>query len=468
MINLKKQIGFTLVELALVLTIISVLAIGSTTLFTGQKESAEQSVSQARLVAVKIALLRFMEKNYYLPCPDTNGQGESGFGFENRFNAAVNVDVCSEHSGTVPFEELGLSLVDVKDAKKNLFYYAVTQGVTVASDIANCPVDSACFFNSNTAPAFNVSTEPVSGNLGAKNLELCAGTNCAGQNLLGRGIVVMVVAYNNRATSTGVSVEEAENRDGDTTFIQLSAPTESFDDSLISISGHELKRNEERTFRENTANVNLNQSFEGNNLESMGNNSVGNKGTGVGTDNVIWDEVSQEFDFGANAANKEIVLTYKTRAIGSWDQPPTPSSNVTSDTAIVSSNGVEIKTYKYDYTDVSSKGKPDGVVLATLFAGFTGWLAGVRNEDGTARNFYIVEGEEYEVYLDYWDDEVEIIVETDGSGKIDLEFAVGTTAISEVINFTDIELMYYNTPPPIPSLPSVYPISGISQTDGLE
>ncbi|MCF6346539.1 MAG: prepilin-type N-terminal cleavage/methylation domain-containing protein [Thiomicrorhabdus sp.] len=470
MINLKKQQGFTLVELAVVLAVVAALVVGSATLFSEQKVNVDRDVSQVKLATVKVALLRFMEKNDYLPCPDTNDEGEPGFGTENRFNAlatltvtSVSVATCSKNSGTVPFEMLDLSLMDVKDTNKTLFHYAVTQGVSVANDIANCPQDSACFFNRNIAPAFNFSTEPIVGNLGAKNLELCAGTNCSGSNLLGRGIVALVVAYNDRATASTLSSEERENQDGDATFIQLRAPTESFDDLLISISGHELKRNEAREFRESEANVNVNQNFDGNDMLKMGDNSLGDSGTNVGTDNVTWDRVNQVFDFGEAAANQEILLTYKTRAVGTWDQPSSPSSNVTSDTATVASNGTTIEEYKYDFTDNTQ----DGVQAVSFVAGFTGNLV-TRDVNGNAITISIVKGQTYNSYADYWVEEREFILQTDATGKIDLEFAVGTTATYETIDFTDIELMYYNAPPPVPDFPGVSPIFGIIQTDGLE
>jgi len=470
MINLKKQQGFTLVELAVVLAIVAALVVGSTTLFTEQKVNVERDVSQVKLATVKVALLRFMEKNDYLPCPDTNDEGDVGFGSENRFNALatlttppISVATCSKNFGTVPFETIGLSLMDVKDAKRNLFHYAVTQGVSVANDIANCPEDSACFFNRNIAPAFDFSTQPIAGNLGAKNLELCAGTNCAGANLLGKGIVALVVAYNDRATASTLSAEEAENRDGDATFIQLSAPTESFDDLLIFISGHEIKRNEQREFRERAANVNVNQQLDGNDLEKMGDNSLGGSGTNVGSDNVTWDKVNQVFDFGEAAANKEILLTYKTRAVGTWDQPSSSSSNVTSDTATVTSNGIAVEEYKYDFTDNTQ----DGVQAVSFVAGFTGNLE-TRDVNGNKIIISIVKGQTYNSYADYWVEEREFILQADETGKIDLEFAVGTTATYETIDFTDIELMYYNTPPPVPDFPGVSPILGITQTDGLE
>ena len=151
--TLKTDSGFTLVELAVVLAIVSVLAVGSATLFSEQKVNADQEISGNKLKAVKVALLTFAEQNHYLPCPDTNVEGENGFGTGNRSMnqtanfalvpavqgrqakaatdsapsipamlptpeqpaRSVNVDVCAEDDGTVPFEMIGLSRADVTE-----------------------------------------------------------------------------------------------------------------------------------------------------------------------------------------------------------------------------------------------------------------------------------------------------------------------------------------------------------------
>ena len=485
--EMKKQGGFTLVELAVVLGIVSALVLGSITLLKEQKVDIEQDVAERKLNTVKTALLRFVEKNNYLPCPDANEKGEAGFGTGNRvlnqsasFAAipatlgrpaqaatastpfipavldtpaqparSVDVDTCSVNAGTVPFEMIGLSLKDVTDEKHHLFHYAVNQGVTVAKNMADCPVDSACFFNRNSSPAFDYSTEPVAGRLGANNLRVCSETDCAGAALLNDGLVAVVLAYNHNANhnATGLSDEEQENLDNDKTFIKKNYVREEgttyFDDQLVSISGAELKRGERKEFQRNSVVNGGGAPSSPPSIPNISDLGAGTSGTNIATDAAIWDRVSETFDFGKDSANREVVLTYKTYAKGTWDQ----GSKVTSDTGTVSVNGVEKKTYKYDYTDNTQTGRVEVTYRD---------VANDPDGDSTITRT-----------VDYWEDSTEVVLKTDSEGSIKLEFAVGTTANYETIDFSNIELMYYNTPPPIPSFPLVEPVSGITQTEDL-
>ncbi len=514
--NIRNQSGFTLVELAVVLGIVSILVVGSATLFKEQRVDVEQEVVSGKLEAAKVALLAFAEKNNYLPCPDANVRGETGFGQESRLlnqtatlaavpavaaqpaQAAtasapfipavaaqpaqpartVTVDTCAVDAGTLPFEMIGLSLSDVTDAEGNLFHYAVTQSVTEASLIANCPENSACFFNHNNRPAFDQTTEPVAGRLGVNTLRICSEDGCLGNSLLSDGLIVVLVAFNKHATNglSELDVGERENRNGDQTFIQSrylkGEGNDYFDDLLVAISGAELKRGGEKTFQRNSvATNNGGTTLSGNDILNMGDNSVGTSGTNIGTDAAIWDRVKQVFDFGAEAANQEIVLTYDTYVVGAWDQPTNSWSNITSDTGTVSSNGQLIKEYKYDHTD----GDFDGVVKVTFVAGDlnpnvvdTYTLVDTYNAQGEIEPMTVTEGVTYETYQPYWNESTEVVLQADENGQIDLEFAVGTTATIETIDFTNIELVYYDAPPPVPEFPSVEPIQDIPQTEGLQ
>ena len=235
--------GFSLVELAIVLGIVSVLGLGSVMVYSEQRTHAKWQESQAKLKVVKAALLKFAEVNKYMPCPDAT---IAGTGNDSRTvspgtipaipaTAAVaaigktstsptipgtvdfpgqaainniNVSRCTVNAGTVPYNAIGLSRADVEDSWGNLFHYAVDQGVTVANNMLNCPTDTACFFNGDpkpvlpagsilpgsVLPAFNLSTQPLKGVLGANNLRICIDSACS--TVQAEGLVAVLAAFN--------------------------------------------------------------------------------------------------------------------------------------------------------------------------------------------------------------------------------------------------------------------------------
>ncbi|QCU90784.1 type II secretion system protein [Thiomicrorhabdus sediminis] len=508
----SAQYGFSLLELTIVLGIVGLIAIGSLLSFSEQKVNAEWLGSKAKLNLVKTALLDFADENKFLPCPDVNGLGyESRQTEKGKIPAIpaipatpaipktdtaptipavpatpaqpaipnIDVSVCTTASGTVPYEMLGLSAADVEDAWGNPFVYAIDAGATQADDLLDCPTDSACFFNRDpipdlppskvypgkALPAFDNSTLPVKGQLGANNLMLCAASDCA--DIVAEGLVVVLLSQNENGNShLGLIADEAENADNDAVFVEKNySKSPFFDDSVVTISGQELKK--PQRFEASVTYVSVtgdsNTVLTGNDLKNMGDNTVGGIGTNVGTDAAQSDSISQVFDFGADAANKEIVVSFKTHAKGSWDQPSSPRDSVTSDQASVAINGTEKVQYAYDYTDNSQQGYEQTSYVSPK----SGWVP-VMDASGNESWQYVSSGDTVTTYVDYWNTSENFIVTADENGKVEINFTVATTANYEVIDFTDIELKLYNSPPLLPSMPSVDPISGISQTQGLQ
>lgn len=494
--------GFSLLELGVVMAIVSIIGSGSMMLYSEQRIHAQWMESQAKLTVVKAALLKFTEVNKYMPCPDNsataNGQesrtitsgtipampavtevagtpetatapsipGVEAFAGQAAI-PGVSVSICSANRGTVPYELLGLSKSSVEDSLGNLFEYAVDQGVTVANSMLDCPTQTACFFNSNSEPtmpvgtpagsimpgsflpAFNLSTQPLKGVLGPNNLRICDEPACT--NVQSEGLVAVLVAYNQNGSSPA-SVNETANQDGDADFVNAVYDKSPFyDDEVLGIAANEIKiSNEEEAVEVFVAAPPPSAppaKQSGNDLQNMGDNTVGSSGTNVWTDDAIVNKVNQAFSFGADAANKSIVLSFDTHARGTWDQPTEDNTSITSDTGMVSVNGSEVETYKYEYRDDTQ----------------TGYETVSYNQikDGKETGKVITKK------VDYWETSEETIVQTDENGDVDIEFLVATTANYETIDFTNIELVYYDTPPDIPSFPTVSPIPGITQTEGL-
>lgn len=127
----QRMVGFTLVEIAVVLAIVGIL-LGGLVVGLGQvSETQKVKDTRAGLALVQEALLAYATVNGRLPCPDTNADG-----LENAGCSGATV-------GTVPWATLGLSQRDAGDAwggtaATSVFYYRADNTFVQAS-VANPP-----------------------------------------------------------------------------------------------------------------------------------------------------------------------------------------------------------------------------------------------------------------------------------------------------------------------------------------
>jgi len=511
--NSKVQ-GFSLVEMAVVLGIVGALGAGMGLMYSEQKTQAEWQASKPRLEVVKSAILKFAEVNKYMPCP-SDPLVATGTDDRNVLKGMIpaipaipatpavpktytaptipaipsqgaqpaisNIDVstCNVHIGNVPYAALGLSKADVQDSWGNPFIYAVDQGVTSADNMLNCPTATACFFNKDpipvlpagkvfpgsVLPAFDTSTQPLQGVLGADNLEICTDTACS-TGTQAQGLVAVLLATNDDSNPlVSKSAGETQNLSGGKTYVnQTYSKSPFYDDTVIGISAYEIENSASNRIAENVISPPPPPAETppvvktGTDLNDLG---VGSSGTNVGTDTAIWDRSSQSFDFGADSANQKVVLKYDSHAVGSWDQPKN-GNGVTSDTATVTANGQQVEEYKYDYTDNTQNGSE---AVSWVFP-VSGWYY-ESDANGNLGWIYANAGETVNGYADFWNASHESVVTLNSNGQINLDFAAGTTATYETIDFTNIQLVYYDTPPDMPSFPKVAPISGVTQSEGL-
>lgn len=244
-LSVKRQAGFSLVELALVLMIVGLLTAGTLSALSSQREQVKYADSEQALVQTKQALLSFLVVNGFLPCPDSTGDG-----LENRSNQA-----CDAVAGEVPYRDIGLRLADVRDGFGNRLHYVIN--ADAASLAALQDVDhSASFFCSlacagGSVPVFGLSTPPTASDSGTGNYAVCAsgGGACNGTSQKQMdGMPVVLVAFNQRGQEgcQDRPVQEQENCDGDAFYWQggyapLTDRDGLFDDEIVGVSAYEAK-----------------------------------------------------------------------------------------------------------------------------------------------------------------------------------------------------------------------------------
>jgi len=465
--NLRlKQTGFSLVELAVVLAVVGVLAIGSVSLYSEQRTHVLWQEGDSKLAFVKSSLLKFVRINKFMPCPDTNGNG-----FENRTARA-----CSGDTGTVPFNDLGLSSADIKDSWGNTFIYAVNQSSTTATNMVDCfiSLNSACYFNNAAPPQFNLDTLPVMGNLGVGNLKVCSGSSCSagttGASVNGDALIAVLVAKNENGSVAFASLDNAEqeNSDGDAFFVQDNySESPYYDDLVITISANELK---DRFETEIIALVNPGgpsglasaNPFDGVTVDIAGGNGDNDRFA----DNIGVNIESGTLQFGADNAGKTVTLTFKALVTGGWEdadalaegadaQKNSSGKLETQDKFIV---GLNSNVAEDLYTIAEATNPVDGRVDVDLIQGYMG----NPSED---QIFYYDENDDAD---NTWTEYASYNVELDANGDLKVDFAVFSTEVQEKVQVSDVQAVLYTAPTALPDMPEMTPITGISQTDRFE
>lgn len=256
----RFKIGFSIVELAVVLAILGLVFVGFTSGIGSFYHSANIEDSERIQLNIKKQLLNFVVVNKYLPCPDTDADGQ-----ENRSGTR-----CTAEVGGVPYINLGLKEEEVEDSWGNAIRYAVNTDADDAGLICNKTSSASMFCNAGIGrsvsatgitgniPWFTLTdTPPFAANRGAGNYFVCneiaTSANCAGTptdaNLISDSAVAVLVSYNEDGAATlancgATAGATNENCDLDNLYHQQTlsyADGARFDDLVTHLSGQEVK-----------------------------------------------------------------------------------------------------------------------------------------------------------------------------------------------------------------------------------
>ena len=126
----KRQLGFSLVEMAIVLITLGFLLAAALLPLQAQRNIAAQLKTEAILVGAKTALIGFAQTHGRLPCPATNA-GSAIFPDDTGTANPNSSGACVVQTGFLPAKTLGLQSVDAQgyaiDAWQNRILYAVTK-----------------------------------------------------------------------------------------------------------------------------------------------------------------------------------------------------------------------------------------------------------------------------------------------------------------------------------------------------
>jgi prepilin-type N-terminal cleavage/methylation domain-containing protein len=269
---MRRARGFTLTELAVVLTIVAFLLASLMYTLSAQTEQRNLDDTRRRLEQARDLVLAFAIVNGRLPCPARYASDASNSaGLESFCTAAATSSTstcpgtetttvqthgtCSNHfDGFLPAATLGYSQTDAAgfalDAWGNRIRYAVTRTNTNCSG-TSLPANSwTTMFTSKTLLQQHGITCQPSDLLVCKSSNGITGTDCGGASnqIMNQNMVAAIVfsTGKNGATPTGgTGADEAANLNGDRVFVSH-APTPSdfafgeFDDQFTWITIGEL------------------------------------------------------------------------------------------------------------------------------------------------------------------------------------------------------------------------------------
>lgn len=226
----ERTRGFTLVEIAIAIFIITILLGSILVPLTTQVESRNVDATQRILEQAREALLGFAAANGYFPCPaSSTSNGQEAAGFDHSAGAATTCPATvlggNTYIGFLPAARLGFTPTDangyaldawgltqnrIRYAVSNVTVNGITQPFTRTNGMKNAGMASVT--SANLLYVCNSGTGVI------------AGTNCGTALALTSNAPVVIWSVGpNAATTGGASVHERQNPNPDPTAAGFSS-----------------------------------------------------------------------------------------------------------------------------------------------------------------------------------------------------------------------------------------------------
>jgi prepilin-type N-terminal cleavage/methylation domain-containing protein len=210
--------GFSLLELAISLTVLAVVAAGILVPLVTQVQQRNIATTETAISDIKDALLGYAAVNGRLPCPATlAGATPGGEAFDTANSGSAANGRCESNWGFVPARTLGVTPVDrngfALDAWNNRIRYAVANDAI--GGFAN-PLTSTDGLRNATLAGIAAATSLL--HVCASGTGVTAGVSCnAAITLTSTAAVVIWSPGANALTGGGAGVDEMQNPNPNTT-----------------------------------------------------------------------------------------------------------------------------------------------------------------------------------------------------------------------------------------------------------
>ncbi|HET6633219.1 MAG TPA: type II secretion system protein [Rhodanobacteraceae bacterium] len=216
--------GFTLLEVAIVLAVIGLVAAISIGSFAGAFGSRDARTAAAAGQDINGALMTYARTNHHLPCPDTDGDGRS----DDAGGCPAGVEM-----GYVPYETLGLT----SPATAARAVYGVYRNASIGADLV-APIGAGLATRSDFERALAVAAAvtPVSADhvFITGDGAATGSVDCANNRVLAPAYAVVVPATDHDGDGSALDgVDAALPGGGHCLASPNSAPTADFDDHVV-------------------------------------------------------------------------------------------------------------------------------------------------------------------------------------------------------------------------------------------